>query len=72
MSVIQNIKMSVSEGFVCEALVGHAFEYNRDGRFSESSIKGSTLQYSAKLSVERGLLVQRVYNWGWITVRYTE
>ena len=27
MSVIQNIKMSVSEGFVCEALVGHAFDF---------------------------------------------
>ena len=26
----------------------------------------------AKVSVERGLLVLRVYNWGWITVRYTE
>ena len=43
--------------------------------FRESSIKGLTLQYSvgvAKLSVERGFLVLRVYNWGWITVRYTE
>ena len=43
--------------------------------FQESTIKGFTLQYSmgvAKLSVERGFLVLRVYNWGWITVRYTE
>ena len=43
--------------------------------FRESSIKGLTLQYSvgvAKLSVERRFLVLRVYNWGRITVRYTE
>ena len=43
--------------------------------FRECSIKGYTLQYSvgvAKLSVEWGFLVLRVYNWGWITVRYTE
>ena len=43
--------------------------------FRESSVKGFTLQYSAgvaKLSVERGFLVLRVYNWGWITVRYAE
>ena len=26
----------------------------------------------AKVSVERDFLVLRVYNWGWITVRYTE
>ena len=36
---------------------------------------GMKLQYSvgvAKLSVERGFLVLRVYNWEQITVRYTE
>ena len=26
----------------------------------------------AKVFVEQGFLVLRVYNWGWITVRYTE
>ena len=43
--------------------------------FWESSIKGLTLQYSvgvAELSVERDFLVLRVYDWGRITVRYTE
>ena len=43
--------------------------------FREASIKGLTLQYSvgvAKLSVERDFLVLRVYDWGRITVRYTE
>ena len=40
--------------------------------FRESSIKRLTLQYSvsvAKLSVEHGFLVLRVYNWGWIIQR---
>ena len=43
--------------------------------FWESSIKGFTLQYSmgvAKRSIERGFLVLRVYNWGRITLCYTE
>ena len=43
--------------------------------FQESSIKGLTLQYSvgvAKLSVEQGFLVLLVYNWGQITIHYTE
>ena len=43
--------------------------------FRKSSIKGFTLQYSvgvAKLSVERGFLVLRVYNWGRITVLNAE
>ena len=42
--------------------------------FRESSIKGLTLHSVgvAKLSVEWDLLVLRVYNWGRITVRYTE
>ena len=55
-------------------IYGHAFE-SFDGLFWESSIKGLTLQYSlgmAKLFVEQGFLVLRVYNWGWITVHYTE
>ena len=59
----------------------HAFETfdvppnNRDGCFSGVQHKGLTLQYSvgvAKLSVKRGFLVLRVYNWGRIAVRYTE
>ena len=58
----------------------HAFETsdvppnNCDGCFSGVQHKG-TLQYSvgvAKLSVERGFQVLRVYNWGRIIVRYTE
>ena len=39
--------------------------------FRESGIRGSTVGV-AKLSVERGFLVMRVYNWGWITVRHTK
>ena len=35
-------------------------------------MKGLTLQYSVGVSVDGGFLVLRVYNWGRITVRYTE
>ena len=81
MSVTQNIEVSVSEGLMCDTLYGHAFQThrvrpnNRHGRFSGVQHKGYDLQCSvgvAKLSVERGFLVLRVYNWGWITVRCTE
>ena len=54
----------------------HAFETFDVPRFSGVQHKGFYfLQYSvgvAKLSVERGFLVLRVYNWGWTTVHYTE
>ena len=43
--------------------------------FRESSIRARLYNYwvgVAKLSVEQGFLVLRLYNWGWITVRYTE
>ena len=57
----------------------HAFEIFDVPRFPGVQHKGInnyfTLQYSvgvAQLSVERGFLVLRVYNWGRITVRYTE
>ena len=54
----------------------HAFDIRPAmAAFWESSINGLTLQCSvgvAKLSVERGFLVLRVYNWGRITVHYTE
>ena len=65
MSVVRNIEVSVSEELICETLYRQAFEIFDVPR----------LQYSvgvAKLFVERGSLVLRVYNWGWITVRYTE
>ena len=70
--------MSVSEGVI---LYGHAFETfdvrpnNRDVRFSGVQHKGFGITIFvgvAKLSFERGFLVLRVYNWGWITVRYTQ
>ena len=75
------LEVSVSEGLMCDTLYGHAFQTyrvrsnNRDGRFSGVQHKGYDLQYSVgvtKVSVERGFLVLRVYNWEWITVRYTE
>ena len=59
----------------------HAFETfdvppkNRDGCFSGVQHKGFDFTIFlgvAKLSVERGFLVLRVYNWGRIIVHYTE
>ena len=46
MSVIQSIKVSVSEGLICQTLYGHAFETfdvypnNHDGRLSGVRHKG--------------------------------
>ena len=73
------LEVSVSVVLMCDTL--YAFQTyrvrpnNRDGRFSGVQHKGSDLHCSvgvAKLSVEQGSLVLRVYNWGWITVRCTE
>ena len=63
MSIIQNIKMSVSEGLICETLYGHTFDIrlnNRHGCFLGVQLKGFELQHSVdvtKLFVERGFLV---------------
>ena len=66
MAVIQNNEVSVSEGLT---LYGHAFETFRvclnNRVLREASIKGLALQQFvlvAKLSIERGFLVLRVYN----------
>ena len=76
MPVVKNIEVSVSEELICETLYRQAFEIFDVPRFSGVQHKGFyRLQYSvgvAKLSVEEGFLVLRVYNWGRITVRYTE
>ena len=81
MSVTQNIEVSVSEGQMCDTYLDMHFRPIVFARiiamavFWESNTKATTLQYSVgvtKLSVERGSLVLRVYNWEWITVRCTE
>ena len=77
MSVIKNIEVSVSEGLICEPFMGMPLrplmlvQIIAMAIFRESNMK----EYSvgvAKLSIERGFLVLRVDNWGWITVCYTE
>ena len=64
--------MSVSEELICETLYRHAFETFDVPRFSGVQHKGFYSVGVAKLSVEQGFLVLRVYNWGRITVCYTE
>ena len=72
MSVIQNIEVSVSEFFMGMRLQPLTLvRIIVMAIFWESNMK----EYSvgvAKLSVERGFLVLEVYNWGRITVCYTE
>ena len=71
--------MSVSEGLIHASLHGHVFGtlhvcLNNHNVFI-SGVQHKRFNYLvgvAKVSTERGFLVLRVYNWGWITIRYTE